>query len=163
MLQTVKVFLADTLTATACRSVSSLISLNRTDLLMYKVTPHIALSPGELFVIPEKPVRLIILSFRSWHSCTATIWGLYWLHNSLNSSKVALRPRTFHCIMSVITSGKMYFLTRMRTETSETPPLPCQHLLPRIRICYKSWEGHSGPLAAYFLHLSPWGCSSFLS
>ena len=57
MLQTVKVFLADTLTATACRSVSSLISLNRTDLLMYKLTPPVALSPGELFVIPEKPVR----------------------------------------------------------------------------------------------------------
>ena len=54
MLQTVKVFLADTLTATACRSVLSLILLNRTDLLMYKVTPPVALSPGELFVIPEK-------------------------------------------------------------------------------------------------------------
>ncbi len=65
MLQTVKVFLADTLTATACRSVSSLISLNRTDLLMYKVTPPVALSPGELFVIPEKPVRLIFFFF-SW-------------------------------------------------------------------------------------------------
>ena len=60
MLQTIKVFLADTLTATARRSVSSLISLNRADLLMYKVTPPVALSPGELFVIPEKPVRLII-------------------------------------------------------------------------------------------------------
>ena len=71
-----KVFLADTLTATACRSLSSLISLNRTDLLMYKVTPPVALSSGELFVIPEKPVRLTILSFHSWHSCTATIWGL---------------------------------------------------------------------------------------
>ena len=45
------------LTATACRSVSSSISLNRTDLLMYKVTPPVALSPGELFVIPEKPFR----------------------------------------------------------------------------------------------------------
>ena len=56
MLQTVKVFLADILTATACRSVSSLISLNRTDLLMYNVTPPVALSPG-VFVIPEKPVR----------------------------------------------------------------------------------------------------------
>ncbi len=54
MLQTVKVFLADTLTATACRSVSSLISLNRTDLLTYKVTAPVALSPGELFVRPEK-------------------------------------------------------------------------------------------------------------
>ena len=63
MLQTV--FFPDTLTATACRSVSSLISLNRTDLLMYKVTPPVALSPGEPFVIPENPVRLIILSFRS--------------------------------------------------------------------------------------------------
>ena len=43
-----------TLTATACRSVSSFISLNRTDLLMYEVIPPVALSPGELFVIPEK-------------------------------------------------------------------------------------------------------------
>ena len=75
MLQTV--FLADTLTATACRSVSSLISLNRTDLLMYEVTLPVALSPDELFVIPEKPVKLIILSFHSWHSYTATTWGLY--------------------------------------------------------------------------------------
>ena len=66
-----------TLTPTACRSVSSFISLNRTDLLMYKVIPPVALSPGELFVIPEKPVKLVILSFRSWHSCTATIWGLH--------------------------------------------------------------------------------------
>ena len=57
MLQTVS--LADTLTAKACRSVLSLISLNRTGLLIYKVTPPVALSPGELFVIPEKkPVRL---------------------------------------------------------------------------------------------------------
>ena len=63
MLQTVKVFLAETLTATACRSVSSLISLNRTDLLMHKVTPPVALSPGEPFVIPEKPVKLIISFF----------------------------------------------------------------------------------------------------
>ena len=54
MLQTVKVFLADISTATACRSVSSLILLNRTDLLMYKVTPPVALSPGEPFVIPEE-------------------------------------------------------------------------------------------------------------
>ena len=54
MLQTVKVFLADTLTATACRMVSSSISQNRTDLLIYKVTPPVALSPGELFVTPEK-------------------------------------------------------------------------------------------------------------
>ena len=55
MLQTVKVFLADTLTATACRSVSSLISLKKKDLLMYKVASPVALSPGELLVIPEKP------------------------------------------------------------------------------------------------------------
>ena len=46
--------MADTLTATACGSVSSLISLNRTDLLMYKVTPPVAMSQGELFVILEK-------------------------------------------------------------------------------------------------------------
>ena len=39
---------------------------------MYKVTPLVALSPGALFVIPEKPVRLIIFFFRSWQSCTAT-------------------------------------------------------------------------------------------
>ena len=77
MLQTVQVFLADTVTATACRSVLSLISLNRTDLLMDKVTPPVALSPGELFVIPEKPVKLNFLSFRTWHSYTATTWGLY--------------------------------------------------------------------------------------
>ena len=77
MLQTVKVFLADTLTAKACRSVLSLISLNRTGLLIYKVTPPVALSPGELFVIPEKPVKLNFLSFRTWHSYTATTWGLY--------------------------------------------------------------------------------------
>ena len=57
------VFLAGTLTATACRSVSSLISLNWTDLLTSKVTPPVALSPGELFVRPEKTVRLTILSF----------------------------------------------------------------------------------------------------
>ena len=63
MLQTVQVFLADTVTATACRSVLSLISLNRTDLLMDKVTPPVALSPGELFVIPEKPVKLIFFIF----------------------------------------------------------------------------------------------------
>ena len=157
MLQTVKVFLADTLTATACRSVSSLISLNRTDLLMYKVTPPAALSQGEHFVIPKKKNRLIILSFRCWHSCTATIWGLYWLHNNLNSSKLALRPRTFHWIKSVIVLGKMYFLTRMKAETSEMPPPPCQHLLQRIHIYCIFWEGHSGPLAAYFLHLSPRG------
>ena len=67
----------ESLTATACRSVLSLTSLNRTDLLMYEVTRPVALSPGELFDIPEKPVKLIILSFRSWHSCTATTWGLY--------------------------------------------------------------------------------------
>ena len=54
MLQTVIVFLADTLTATACRSVSSLISLNGTDLLLYKVIHPVALSQDELFVIPEK-------------------------------------------------------------------------------------------------------------
>ena len=27
---------------------------------MYKVTPPVALSPGELFVIPEKPVYLFV-------------------------------------------------------------------------------------------------------
>ena len=62
MLQTVKVFLADTLTATACRSVLSLILLNRTDLLMYKVRPPVALSQDELFVIPEKTVNTFIFS-----------------------------------------------------------------------------------------------------
>ena len=53
ILQIVQVFLADTVTATVCRSVSSLISLKRTDLWMYIESPPVALFPGELFVILE--------------------------------------------------------------------------------------------------------------
>ena len=58
-----------------CFSKTSLVLSHRglTDLFIYKVTSPVALTPGELFVIPEKTVRLIILSFRTWHSCTASI------------------------------------------------------------------------------------------
>ena len=58
MLQIVQVFLADTLTTTACRSVSSSISLNRQDLLTYIETPYVELSSTELLVMPTKPFQL---------------------------------------------------------------------------------------------------------
>ena len=62
------------------------------------------------------------------------IWGSYWLHRSLNSSKFALRPWTLHCRISTITlRWKKSFQTRMKAETSETPPPPCQYRPPTIQ------------------------------
>ena len=52
-LQTVPVFLADTETVTACRSVSIFVSLNRKDSFTNVDTYSVILWPGELLVTPE--------------------------------------------------------------------------------------------------------------
>ena len=47
---------------------------------MYKVTPPVPLSPGELFLLHQKKQekkqqqkkQINTVSVRSWHSCTAT-------------------------------------------------------------------------------------------